>query len=403
LCLFFVIRDICLRRGYGPPLRPQMLPILTRSDEHYGRGVGSVPPRPDLTVTCARVLIAGWIAFVPAMTAPAAASADPTLSVGQEELTVTGDEGADTGSGYLTVLNGGKTPATAHVTFEATSNVGVKMTPTLAPVAPGSARRIKVTFTGLKRLAAKATGELVVAGGTETVERPVSITPGLQPSASWLKVFFLGALGLAALFVVLMALCVVAVGGGVGRLFTQSPGPKWKFDSWATTATAVGAVLGTVLAAVTLPAVPKEFDKDTLVQLNLLFAGLLVLAPFLFQAMRRPGASVSDQVAGLYGFNVTLLLACALTLAAVTGELATLGLLMWELIGGGTWAVAAVSSLGVVAVLALWYIATTTWRLVCTDWPNVPAPATVAAVEALDEAAPATAALVPARLSWSLP
>jgi hypothetical protein len=113
-----------------------------------------------------------------------------------------------------------------------------------------------------------------------------------------------------------------------GKLTKQAPGPKWGFgSSWTTNLTAVGATLGTVLGAATLPDVPSQIDKDTFVQLNLGFGLLVVIAPFLFHALRWPIRKTAMDDNGLYGGNVTLLVACCLTFAAVLGELATLALL----------------------------------------------------------------------------
>jgi hypothetical protein len=175
-------------------------------------------------------------------------------------------------------------------------------------------------------------------------------------------------------------------------LLKKAPGPKWGFDSWATTATAVGAILGTVLGGATLPEVPHEIDKQSLVALNLLFGGLVVLAPFVFQAIRKPTAPAADPDAGLWGYNVALLFACSLTCGAVLGEIATLTLLAWELTGGGGWGVVAIVGLAAVGVLAAYYFAVTSWSLATTDWEVLAAKkkaeAQQAQREALEEAAP---------------
>jgi hypothetical protein len=87
--------------------------------------------------------------------------------------------------------------------------------------------------------------------------------------------------------------------------------------------------------------VPREIDKETLVRLNLFFALLLVAAPLIFHAIRKPTRAAAREE-GLWGFNLTLLLACTVTLGAVLGELATLALLFWEVLGGKTGAEVAI-------------------------------------------------------------
>jgi hypothetical protein len=120
-----------------------------------------------------------------------------------------------------------------------------------------------------------------------------------------------------------------------GKLGERAPALTLDFGtSWSTNLTAVGGVLVTVLTLVTYPDVPREIDKDSLTALSLLFGGLVVVAPFVFQGLRR---NPPDQEAlrSLTGTNLGLALACCITFAAVVGELLALGLLGWELIGGG--------------------------------------------------------------------
>jgi hypothetical protein len=186
-------------------------------------------------------------------------------------------------------------------------------------VEPG-ATRVKVTFAGLKKLNREPVdGQLVVQSGTRPVARAVSITPAPQPSRDWASSIFWTAVGAFAV------LALVGLVTGRRRLLKPAAGPKWSFDSWATTLTAAGGILGTVLGAATLPEIPREIDKETLVRLNLLFGLLVVVGPFVFEAIRNPTVSPAAQDAGYTGWNLTLLLACAITGGAVFGELATLG------------------------------------------------------------------------------
>ena len=76
---------------------------------------------------------------------------------------------------------------------------------------------------------------------------------------------------------------------------------------------------------------------------------------------RRPGR-------GLWGSNWTLLLSACLTFAAVSGEIATLGLLFWEILGGGFWGHFVVWIAIAAEALATWYFLMTIPRVAAVDW-----------------------------------
>lgn len=340
----------------------------------------------------------------------------PEISVlGEGILEVEAEEGEDTAEVYLTLLNAGDQPARIAVSFEAADSAGA----TVSQVDPAtidaeSADRVKVTFSELEELAEPSEGQLVITGGATPVAQAVGIMPAPQPSAPWAQIIAIGAAFASFLF---MAVIVgVMPREALRLLWKRAPGPKWSFDSWATTLTAAGALLGTVLGEATLPDVPDQIDKETIVRLNLLFAVVLVIAPFVFQAIRPPNLNAADQESGLTGFSIVLIFSCSLTFGAVLGELGTLALLSWEVIGGGVWGSVAVGIAGAVAALATYYFLVTTRSLATTDWeaeaaavaeaPSGDQPATRAAVSAAREAgvpiaiAPATK---PERRSWSLP
>jgi hypothetical protein len=313
-----------------------------------------------------------------------------------------GKSGADTADTFLNVVDAGSRPVTLNISLAASSSSGVTVV-AVKPrkVKPGPPTRVRVTFGGLKHLGKVAKGVLVVNTGGTSIDREVSITPGPQPAAPWAELILIGAGGAAVGLFVLIVL-VLKRKGLASRLRNRAPGPKWKFDSWATTLTTVGAVLATVLTGATFPSVPSQIDKDTLVQLNLLFGALVVVAPFVFQAIRNPKAPPADQEAGRFGFNVTLLLACCITFGATLGELSALSLLAWELIGGGGWASAAVVGIGLIALLALWYFVLTAYQLASTEWP-VPAPPTIFGIERETERAVEVQVVAPQTPSWPLP
>ncbi len=346
------------------------------------------------------------LAFVLLISPASDALASPTVSILGDMVNAKGKSGADTANAYLNVVNTGSSPVTLAVSLAASSSPGVTVR-AVKPrtVAPGDPTRVTVTFGGLAHERKAIKGVLVVGGGGAPVNREVTITPGPHPTWPWARVILFGAAGATiGLFVLLIS--ALGVTKKAGRLGERAPGPKWSFDSWATTLTTVGAVLATVLAGATFPTVPREIDKDTLVELSLLFAALVVVAPFVFQAIRTPKATPADQEAGKWGFNITLLLACCITFGATLGELSALALLAWELIGGGGWAWAAVVGLGLIALLALWYFALTAYQLASTVWPAAaPAPQGVIGIAGPGgETTEVEVQLVPPQAaSWRLP
>jgi hypothetical protein len=224
----------------------------------------------------------------------------------------------------------------------------------------------------------------------------------------WVITLIFGSLGIG-LFVGTAVAFVVVRKKGFSRLFDEAPGPKWSFDSWATNMTAGGAALGTVLASTTLSKTAQPLSGDAFVAINLFF-GLLVLAgPLLFQCIRNPRKSATDQDAGQWGWNVTLLLACEVTLAAVVGQIAALGLLYWEVLGGGSWGKTVVVVACLIGVAVTYYFTVTVWYLASADWQALATAAATAQKADIAEAfgmGPNTVAVVPsarATLSWKLP
>jgi hypothetical protein len=343
-----------------------------------------------------------FAALSPLAYAPSAVAKLPPLTVSPEsKVDITAKQGKGKASGFVVVVNRGKTSANLSADFEASASSEIEVAglePKEAP--PGKATRLKVTLAGLQTVKKKVQGELVLSGGAGIVVKTVTITPAPQPSRNWAHDIVLGSLLAAAALFVLISIVVLARARDRGRLFAAAPGPKWNFsDSWATTLTTVGAVLGTVLGSATLPEVPREIDKTTLVGLNLLFGALVVAAPFAFQALRNPSVSPADADAGLWGFNITLLMACSLTFGAVLGELATLTLLGWELIDVSSWRHIAVGVAVAAGVLALYYFVVTAWWLARTDWESLAQAEQPATLSDGREAV----VLAPSAPRWSLP
>jgi len=111
---------------------------------------------------------------------------------------------------------------------------------------------------------------------------------------------------------------------------------NWSFsNSWASSMTAGGAFLGTILAASVIPAGAVPFSPGALAGLNLLFGFIIVLAPLTFSASTRinkpaPGDTGPDYA----GYIGLFLVAAGLTVWATLGELATIAILLDELQSG---------------------------------------------------------------------
>jgi hypothetical protein len=385
-----------------------------------------------------------------ASTAAAQGGGGPELEApAQEAIAVKGVKGKDEAPAYVTVVNQGSTAASISAGFQASSSTSVKAslasTPTTIPA--GEATRVKLVFTGLKELEEPASGQIVIKGGGRTVVQAATVTPALQPAAEWPVVIVAVALGLGVI------MCLVIVGdvtlrrdGSPPRLAQQrvgvgaevagagqgaslggrkeepkcrhfkrlcwlkgpAPPPKWGLESWATHLTAVGGILGTVLGTASLPETPTQIDKSSVTALSLAFAGLVVVAPFVFEAIQRSVVKVkTEQEEEQLGFIGVLVLTCAITFGAVVGELFTLGLVTWELTGGEGWVWLIEASLGVLLVLGAYYAYVSTRRMAakCLNVQAQPADQPAYAAVATIAGPPPLAtrpAVVPNRASWSL-
>jgi hypothetical protein len=111
---------------------------------------------------------------------------------------------------------------------------------------------------------------------------------------------------------------------------------NWSFsNSWASSLTAGGAFLGTILAASVIPAGAVPFSPGALAGLNLLFGFIIVLAPLTFSASSRINRPATGDAGPDYvGYVSLFLVAVGLTIWATLGELATIAILLDELQSG---------------------------------------------------------------------
>lgn len=310
-----------------------------------------------------------------APTARAADSEGLSLLSSANAVKVSASQGKDTAETHLALFNENPTHTKVEVRFEAASDetVHVKsVTPRRLP--PEEVTRVTVVFEGLADIHEAVSGELVISGGPDPTAQSIEVTPAPQPFLPWPLVI----IGLSLILAITMAVLAGCHGlkeserkedGKKERdpkahpsdssaevkveakhsptdqkegdqkekeqkagLSDPSPGAKWEAKSWATTLTAAGGLLGTVLGSVTFPTYPEQISKEVLTNLNLFFAALVVVGPFLFQVLRRKTLSDEELKAERIGTKRTLLVAGTVTLWAVFGQLAAFSLLSWELL-----------------------------------------------------------------------
>lgn len=306
-------------------------------------------------------------ALVGPATAQATGGEGVTVLSSSNAVTVSAAEGKDSAETHLALFNESPTSTPLTVRFDGSSNAAVKVASTTPSQLPAeTVTRVAVVFEGLEELHEAVSGELVILGGPHPVAQSVEVTPAPQPSSDWVLLIFFASL-FAAAFVAL------AVVGNMPKddlkpLKYAAPGAKWEAKSWATTLTATGALLGTVLGGVTFPTYPEQISKESLVNLNLFFGALVVIGPFLFQALRRKTVSEKDRKAERYGTNLTLLLTSAVTIWAVFGQLAAFALLGFELISTEWLAALIAVGLGLLALGAARYFFLTMSEAVIRNW-----------------------------------
>lgn len=326
-----------------------------------------------ITACCAiAVLVLGAVVTGPAAAQPAGqgqqaqppAAAELTL-INPGPLTVDASEGKDTAIAYLTLENPGKTGVEYGVRFLATSSKAVEFEDLTSQVLPrGAVRRVALSFSGLKALNEAVSGQIVISGSAPTISETAEVQPAPQPEVAWPPVVIFVSF-FAAL---LLSLAIVPSRPGLGVLKTPAPGPKLSFESWATSLTAAGAIVGTVIGGVVFPSFPQQISKQALLNLGVFFAAVVVVAPFVFEALRliRPGKGEEEK--GRVGTNLGLLIACALTMWGVLGELGSLSLLVWELATSDVERSWMLGCIALIAVLAARYFLISVYYLVRKEW-----------------------------------
>ncbi len=316
------------------------------------------------------------VALLGALSSASAASADngvhslQFVSPSSLKLTTSGK----TATATVTVRNNGA--KVSNIRFLTVPNDGrVKVTSTRRSIGGFTVGNFALTLTP-KNAEKSFKGTLIVFGksgaartGTDKGGASTTgVVPGTVPfelgpskgPPSWLYYLIFAPLGFAALLVTVRWNAWKSKRREEHeRLFHLGSrmGPaNWDFStSWASNLTVVGALLGTILSAGALPD-ETAVSKATYAGLNLLFGVLILVAPLVYTATRRPtyvhrrtAKAAEPQYLGVVFF---FLVASALTLGAVLGELATVLQLFREIRTANSLPVAAVWLMGVLVVAA---------------------------------------------------
>ncbi len=254
--------------------------------------------------------------------APGAVAADPIRFEGTEAIEVSMPGGAEA---QVALLNATSEPITVTWTVVLQPTDGTSPTATVVPsvasAAPNALTYVTLTISGVSeqgRLAGTlvATPELAPAGDGApglVLTRPLTI---VNPALG----FVLSGWGIIA--------AAAALGFGVvalrySRRPAYKPGPisnpQWSFSaSWASSLTAVGALLATVSAAGLLPVTGALLGKEELAGVSILFASMILFAPIAYSALARPGGTDAEPTIG-NGVRI-FHLAAWLTATAVFGQ-----------------------------------------------------------------------------------
>lgn len=249
-----------------------------------------------------------------------------------------------TGTTTIVLLNDGPS-VDVNLSFAPTGDkaTSISISPETASLDAFGATPVKLTMSGVSTDDAVA-GDLVASGDKVGVAvRGMSLA--VAPSKpNYVERLGFGSLALAVFFIVVRLIFLQRT-PATKFGFTSRLGPGgWKFsDSWASNLTAVGVLLGTVVAASVLPENPHLLTKTQYGALNLYFGMLVVVAAFLYNALvakkEVPGDATKKPIPpATYlteGFVWSYLLASLLTLWAVWGEVGTLYVMMTDTLGKG--------------------------------------------------------------------
>jgi hypothetical protein len=301
--------------------------------------------------------------------ASAQSSAQPSLQfLSPETLEKSLEDGKDSLTTEVTVQNNsGQTQEVAFSVLGADHPVTVTG-PSGASLAAYGSKPFTLTL-GPSELGHTSTGVLLVKG--QSIE-PDTLSLTVKPATTypaWLFLIVFGSLGLALVFIVVRWLTFRR---DAKCTLTSRMGPVgWKFtDSWASTVTVVGALLGTIVASNALPEETTLQPKITYAGLNFLFGVVIVLAPLLYTSTAAPVQLTRRNVHGkepqFQGYIWTFLAASCLTIWATVGELATVVGLFNEIRLANSLPLAVVVLLLVLVVVAIVLLGRYSWTSIAS-------------------------------------
>ncbi len=283
-----------------------------------------------------RLVAASCVVCVVLAAAPAFGQSASRLIFAQDKpLTVSVDGDAKCASATVVLVNSG--PGLSALDFSAVSEKAdapaITVTPTAGSAIPAhSAKPIELSFTSTASLKG-FDGHLIASTEGAAAERDLKIdAKNTLPFSVNLIIF--------ASLIVAVALTALRAWRLKSRLGYLLSAPNWDFSkSWASTFTVVGALLGTILSSLVLPETPERFSKATLAGMNLVFGVAILLAPLIF-ALSQTGRYVKKDASTSelqpQGTVAGYLLAAALTLTGVLGQLATVFFLLDEIEAKGS-------------------------------------------------------------------
>jgi hypothetical protein len=181
-------------------------------------------------------------------------------------------------------------------------------------------------LSGYLRLASDST-----ASATSAYKyRPIQIVAPLpSPPSTSVVLWSLG----VALVVVLISIVRLPMNGvALNHLMGQ---PTWNFtDSWGSNITIGAGLLTTLLQFAALPEYTHFMNKTAYLSLNLLFAGLITLAPLAYNLLRTPVLttdSAGKPITVYCGYAFLFVIAGGVTVWGALGQLLTVSYLIREL------------------------------------------------------------------------
>lgn len=211
----------------------------------------------------------------------------------------------------------------------------ITVEPNTVQLEAASARVVTLTFSAPDGVDG-GSGVLIVRGLTSgSIDtHAAEVSTSLAPFASGPVGILATGLSAAIVLMTLRAATLGLFSRDRSRLRYELGHPTWNFgESWASTLTAVGAVLATVSAAGMLAEKPERLSAVEIGALAVAGALMSVLAAFLYAAFAR--TRVTAEKIEQVGTVAAFLAASTLTIAAVVVELLTLLLLFGDASGQG--------------------------------------------------------------------